>query len=128
VSHPIECQRCTACCRWPGDVVLSPAEITAIAAHQKISEDEFIQQFTRLRRDRRGLALVEQADGACVFLDGNRCVIQAVKPQQCREFPRRWVDELWGRVPLAKMRQEYPMLFACAAFKKFLGTHSPPPD
>jgi hypothetical protein len=28
-----ECDRCTACCRWPDDVHLPDAEITRIAAH-----------------------------------------------------------------------------------------------
>ena len=40
-----ECQRCTACCRWPGQVVLTQAEITALAAFKELSEFDFIQQF-----------------------------------------------------------------------------------
>ena len=85
-----ECQRCTACCRWPGQVRLSEAEITRLAAFKGISENEFIQQFTRLRWDRGGLALKEQPDGACIFLEGENCAVQPVKPQQCREFPNLW--------------------------------------
>jgi len=85
-----ECQRCTACCRWPGQVRLSNAEIARLAAFKEISENEFIQQFTRLRWDRGGLALKEQPDGACIFLDGENCAVQPVKPQQCREFPNLW--------------------------------------
>ncbi|MBK9140139.1 MAG: YkgJ family cysteine cluster protein [Verrucomicrobia bacterium] len=85
-----DCQRCTACCRWPGQVKLTEAEITALAAHLEISEFDFIQRYTRLRPDRRGLALTEQPDGACVFLDGRDCRVQPVKPQQCRDFPNGW--------------------------------------
>ena len=48
-----ECQRCTACCRWPGQVRMAPAEIVRLAAFKGLSEDEFIQQFTRLRHDRQ---------------------------------------------------------------------------
>ena len=69
---------------------LTNAEITRLAAFKGISEHEFIQQFTRLRWDRGGLALREQPDGACVFLEGNDCAVQPVKPQQCREFPNLW--------------------------------------
>ncbi|TSA41930.1 MAG: hypothetical protein D4R57_00005, partial [Verrucomicrobiales bacterium] len=29
-------------------------------------------------------------DGACMFLKDNLCVIQPVKPQQCRDFPNLW--------------------------------------
>ncbi|PHX94050.1 MAG: zinc/iron-chelating domain-containing protein, partial [Pedosphaera sp.] len=38
-----------------------------------MSEHEFIQQFTRLRPDRRGLALMDKPNGECVFLDGENC-------------------------------------------------------
>jgi len=115
-----ECQRCTACCRWPGQVCLTEAEITQLAAFKGVSENDFIQQFMRLRPDRRGLALQEKPDGACLFLEGQNCAVQAVKPQQCRDFPNRWMDSLWGKRPLAQIRKEYPMLAHCAGFKAFL--------
>ncbi len=86
----LECQRCTACCRWPGQVRLSETEITRIAAFKGLGEFDFIQGFTRLTQDRRGLALLDQADGACVFLEQGDCAIQPVKPQQCRDFPNLW--------------------------------------
>src|SRR5688572_16182064 len=85
-----DCQRCTACCRWPGQVRLSDAEMTRIAEFLQISETVFIQHYTRLQHDRRGLALLEKSSGACVFLIGNDCSIQPVKPQQCRDFPNLW--------------------------------------
>ena len=85
-----ECQRCTACCRWPGQVRLTNEEITRLAAFKALGESDFIQQFTRLRWDSGGLALQEKPDGACVFLDGNDCSVQPVKPQQCRDFPNLW--------------------------------------
>jgi uncharacterized protein len=85
-----ECQRCTACCRWPGQVRLTDGEITRLAAFKAIGELEFIQKFMRLRSDRRGLALQEKPNGECIFLDGENCSVQAVKPQQCRNFPNLW--------------------------------------
>jgi Fe-S-cluster containining protein len=85
-----ECQRCTACCRWPGQVRLSEAEITRLAAFKELSEFDFIQQYTRLTLDRRGLSLLDQPGGECVFLAGEACSVQAVKPQQCRDFPNLW--------------------------------------
>jgi len=85
-----ECQRCTACCRWPGQVRLSNAEVSRLAQFKGISEHDFIQDFTRLRNDRLGLVLKEKPDGACIFLDGNDCAVQPVKPQQCRDFPNLW--------------------------------------
>lgn len=85
-----ECQRCTACCRWPGDVRVSDDETARIAAFLQLPEDQFIQRYTKLRRDRKGLSLVEKANGECVFLEEGLCAIQAVKPQQCRDFPNLW--------------------------------------
>ena len=85
-----ECQRCTACCRWPGLVRLAEAEVDAIAAHLGTDVRVFVQQYTVLGPERRGLVLTEQPGGACVFLDGSNCRIQAVKPKQCRDFPNGW--------------------------------------
>ncbi len=93
-----ECQRCTRCCRWPGFVQLSNDDICRIAAHLGIGEWDFIQRYTRLRPNRHGLALTEGAGGACIFLEGNACAIQPVKPAQCRGFPNRWNFPGWREV------------------------------
>jgi len=85
-----ECDRCTACCRWPGQVRLSDAEITWLAAFLGITEFDFVQKYTRLTRDRQGLALQDKSNGECIFLAGNDCVVNAVKPGQCRDFPNLW--------------------------------------
>lgn len=124
MSIHLECHRCAACCRWPGEVCLDEPELAKLAAFLGLSEPEFIERHTRLRRDRRGLALQERPDGSCIFLEGNVCAVQAVKPEQCKEFPNRWVNSLWGRVPLEEMRRNYPMLFNCEAFKAFLKTNT----
>ena len=69
---------------------MSDGDVTRISEFLQLTEIEFIQSHTRLQHDRRGLALQEQADGACVFLKDNLCAIQPVKPQQCRDFPNLW--------------------------------------
>lgn len=61
-----------------------------MAAHLGVSEDQFIQTYTRLNADRSGLALMDQSSGECIFLDGNDCSVNPVKPQQCRNFPNLW--------------------------------------
>jgi hypothetical protein len=107
----LECQRCTACCRWPGQVRLSEVEIARLATFKGLSENEFIQQFTRLRWDRGGLALKEQPDGACIFLEGENCAVQPVKPQQCREFPNLWnfpgFEKICHAIPREVSEAEY---------------------
>jgi Fe-S-cluster containining protein len=118
----LECHRCTACCRWPGEVRLEAEEISKIAALKNMAEADFIERHMRLRQDRRGLALKENPDGSCIFLENGGCAVQAAKPQQCQDFPNRWVNQLWGKMPPDEMRRDYPMLFNCAAFKAFLNT------
>jgi hypothetical protein len=107
----LECQRCTACCRWPGQVRLTDAEITRLAAFQGLSEHDFIQQFTRLRQDRRGLVLQEKPNGECIFLDGDDCSVQAVKPQQCRAFPNLWnfpgFEKICHAIPIVLSPEEF---------------------
>ena len=107
----LECQRCTACCRWPGQVRLTDAEIARLAAFKGISEHDFIQQFTRLRHDRQGLALQEKPNGECVFLAGDDCSVQAVKPQQCRDFPNLWnfpgFEKTCRAIPVELAPEEY---------------------
>ncbi len=109
-----ECQRCTACCRWPGEVRLQEGEIARLAAFKGLSEVPFIQEFTRLTQDRRGLALTEKSDGSCVFLEGNECAVQSVKPQQCRDFPNLWnfpgFEETCRAIPRRVSAREYTRL------------------
>lgn len=93
------CQRCGNCCRWPGDVIVTDAELTAIAAQLGTQEEEFIQRFTRLSANRKHLSLIERDDGSCIFLEGkNECLIQPVKPEQCRGFPSRWRFDGWREI------------------------------
>jgi hypothetical protein len=92
------CQRCTQCCRWPGFVKVTEQEITAIARHLQIPELEFIQKHTRLRPQRDGLALLDKPNGECAFLDGRDCLLQAVKPAQCKGFPNTWNFPGWREI------------------------------
>jgi len=85
-----ECVRCTECCRWPGQVKLTEEEIARMAAFLGVSEFDFIQEYTRLRPDRRGLSLQDRPNGECIFLEGRDCRVQPVKPQQCIDFPNKW--------------------------------------
>jgi Fe-S-cluster containining protein len=79
-------------------VRVTDAELARLAAVKGLSEHDFIQQFMRLREDRRGLSLAEKPNGECIFLDGNDCSVQPVKPQQCRDFPNLWNFPGWEKV------------------------------
>lgn len=113
-----DCQRCTACCRWPGQVRLTEAEIARIAAFLQLEETVLIQGYTRLQQDRRGLALLEKPSGACCFLIGNECSIQPVKPQQCRDFPNLWkypgAEKYCRAIPREVSEADYIQLVSAA--------------
>lgn len=90
------CQRCGNCCRWPGDVNVTGAEVTAIAAHLGMVEADFIRDCTRLNANRTGLSIIDKPNGECLFLEGvNTCRIQPVKPAQCAGFPNVWTFPGW---------------------------------
>jgi len=116
-----ECQRCTACCRWPGQVRLTGAEISRLAAFKDLSEFDFIQRYTRLRQDRRCLVLEDKPNGECIFLEGNDCSVQPVKPQQCRDFPNLWnfpdFEKICRAVPQMVDDEEYKRLVMAATGK-----------
>ena len=78
----------------------------------KTSEHDFIQRSTRLNAQRNGLSLAEKTNGECIFLDGNNCRINAVKPQQCRDFPN-----LWNFPGFEKICQAKPVVLEAAAYQ-----------
>ena len=85
------CHRCGNCCRWPGIVKINDKEIADIANYVGMDEQDFVDKYTELRPDRKGLTLISKEDDSCIFLEGkNHCTIQAVKPQQCADFLVKW--------------------------------------
>ncbi len=98
-----ECQRCGACCKWPGDVKIEENEVAPIAEYLGLSEIEFIEKYTRLRQNRKGLSLIEKANHECILLSrDNVCMINEVKPLQCQGFPNQWSFKGWRNVCEAK--------------------------
>jgi Fe-S-cluster containining protein len=97
---------------------LTDAEIARLATFLGLRQGEFIERFTRLRDDRRGLSLVERPSGECVFLTGNDCSVQPVKPQQCRDFPNLWnfpgFEKICHAIPRRVSAAEYHKLVAAA--------------
>ncbi|HYG25244.1 MAG TPA: YkgJ family cysteine cluster protein [Verrucomicrobiae bacterium] len=126
VNVPIfyECQRCTACCRWPGQVRVSDAEIARLAEFTGMGEFEFIQRYLQLRADRQGLALQNKLNGECIFLEGDNCAVQAVKPQQCSDFPNLWnfpgFEKVCDAIPRRVSEEEYAALIAKATGRRHL--------
>jgi len=89
-EHPFICQRCGACCRWSGHVLLTDGDIARLAAAAGLSEEEFIERYTVLAANRRQLSLADTPDGSCVLLEEGLCRLYADRPAQCRDFPYGW--------------------------------------
>jgi hypothetical protein len=92
------CQRCTACCKWPGDVRIDDKDVTTISAFLDMGQEEFLSRYTRLRTNRTGLSLIEKDNHECIMLEGNGCRIHQVKPSQCAGFPNKWNFPGWREV------------------------------
>ncbi len=73
-----------------------------------MGEFEFIQRYTRLALNRQGLALEEKANGECIFLEGQDCSVQRVKPTQCQAFPSGWNFEGFEAICQAVAREVSP--------------------
>ncbi len=101
-DHYYVCQKCTACCKWPGDVRIEEDEIPQVATFLKLTEQEFIDQFTRLRSNRKGLSIIEKPNHECIMLENGGCRIHAVKPEQCKGFPNAWNFPGWQKICDAK--------------------------
>lgn len=89
------CLKCGACCRWEGAVKLAGDEPDKIAEFLGMDVGEFIENHTCITPDRRHLSLLSKADGSCEFLSDEGCMINSVKPQQCRDFPEKWNFPGW---------------------------------
>jgi len=86
-----QCHRCGNCCRGDGYVFLEDADVRRLAHFFDLSIEEFKKQYTRTIESGT-LALKDQddPDQSCIFLKDNLCVAHEAKPQQCRDFPRKW--------------------------------------
>lgn len=83
-----ECTECGRCCAGPaeGFVWATDEELQAIARHLGMSEQAFRKKYVR-RVGRRQSLVEEPKSKDCIFLDGKRCRIYAVRPTQCRTWP-----------------------------------------
>ena len=79
-------------------MAVGDSEITEIASFLGMEEHDFVQEFTRIRSNRKGLSLIDKdSSNECIMLDGDECRIQEVKPVQCRGFPNTWNFPGWEK-------------------------------
>lgn len=77
------CLECANCCKTTGPL-FTKADISRIAKHFKMKEQQFIETYLQIDQD-NGYVLQELP---CSFLDAdNYCMIYDVRPKACREYP-----------------------------------------
>jgi uncharacterized protein len=83
-----ECTGCGACCTGPeeGFIWVTKPEVVFIADFLKLSVDEARAKYMR-RQGLRTTIIEEPCTKDCIFLEGERCRIYSVRPNQCRTWP-----------------------------------------
>ena len=93
------CQRCAECCKHVHEVIpAEPLDIFRMAKYlQKIDqtvksyEDVVEHYLDPVPIDESGFFILMLKsvgeDNRCIFLDGNKCMIQSAKPRACRTYP-----------------------------------------
>lgn len=88
-----KCKRCGECCRHlAGALLVEPYDAYRIAKHLGMGLAEFYEKYTTMDKLPETLypVFIMNTVGeknSCIFLKGNRCSIQEVKPKTCRLYP-----------------------------------------
>lgn len=110
-----QCTLCGNCCTGPeGYVLVSDAEVAALAARMGVSEPEFLERYTHMTSKGRSLTerLTEHGND-CVFLDRAKVAGRAVcgvyedRPAQCRTWPF-WKSNLVSRSNWERAKRTCP--------------------
>jgi Fe-S-cluster containining protein len=79
-----DCRQCGECCRGEKGILVTAAELQALAAYLGLSEEDFARRY--LVETSLGPQLATQ-NGACIMQEGSLCRVHPVKPRICREWP-----------------------------------------
>ena len=85
IEEQIDCTICANCCRV-ATVKLQERDIERLARHLRLSEPEFVAQYT-VEDAEEGRILRRSEESGCVFLDGTECTVYDERPDTCRRFP-----------------------------------------
>lgn len=81
------CQRCGHCCQGSGGIILTAKDLRRIAAHVRLSPQEFLAAHAERKSGRDRLRV--GPDGFCVFYDHELkgCGVHPARPDVCRAWP-----------------------------------------
>jgi len=78
------CRQCGECCRGERGILVTPAELTAMASHLGLPLEEFT---ARCLVDTPLGPQVATLNGVCILQTDGLCRVHPVKPRICREWP-----------------------------------------
>lgn len=85
VEKQTDCRSCANCCRQ-ATAKVQEREIASLAKGAGMKEKAFLKECVQTSEE-EGLILRRHADGSCIFLHGNDCLIYEHRPTACRHFP-----------------------------------------
>lgn len=92
----LQCKMCDRCCKYRGDIRLTPINILEISKFLKIEIEEFLEKYTHeIEGEEPEIALKSIGkEESCILNDTKtyKCKIQKVKPMQCVVFPLIPID------------------------------------
>jgi uncharacterized protein len=91
IKSSFSCQQCNECCKQPGFVYLTKKDMKRLAQYFKMDQNQFVA--THCKREGEDWVLRVNPDESCVFLTDSGCSIYEARPNQCRDFPRKWRDK-----------------------------------
>ncbi len=78
------CRQCGECCRGEKGILVTAAELEAMAGYLDLSPDDFAYRY--LVATSLGPQLATRS-GTCVMQEGSLCRVHPVKPRICRQWP-----------------------------------------
>ena len=96
----MKCSQCGACCKL---FLVNLTEEEYKSKKYKTQFDEFVDDFSEA--EMVGANILEQKDGACIYLENKKCSIHSFKPQSCREFSCSSKEEKFKKM-IEKINQE----------------------
>lgn len=86
VQQHIDCTTCANCCRH-SVVSVTKNDIERIATYLGVTPEVAASLYTVPDDDAPALRILRNSGDACVFLDGNLCMVYEARPKTCRDFP-----------------------------------------
>lgn len=79
-----ECRRCGHCCKGEGGIILTPKDISRLAAYLDMGEEAFLARYAERVNGRTRMRT--GGDEFCIFY-GNGCGVHPGRPDICRAWP-----------------------------------------